>query len=257
MLNVIICEGTTDLVLLQYLLEKNYEWEYIKTSDYKKYTNKIIKINHIKKIKWFKKNDNFLCIIPAGGCSKICSALEYILDINSIQLSNFFQNIVILTDNDDIDTPRKFINNVQEKFGNYGISFQSNITNNDWNETTFKNTLNQSISINFLPLIIPFDENGAIETFLLNAIKNNSIKNDLEQVDKLVVEQCINFIENIDCKDKYLNKRRDITKAKFDTVFVVMTPADAFAERQNLLRNVPWHEYELIRDNFKKLSHLG
>ena len=202
MLSIVICEGTTDLVLLQYFLEKTYNWNYIKDSEYTQYNDLIVNIGDSKTTKWFKKNNNFLCIKSSGGCGKICSTLESILEINDIKTNNFFQNIVILTDNDDIDTPINFISELTNKFNKFNISFQSPLNNNDWNETTFINTLQESISINLLPLIIPFDEHGAIETFLLNAIKNNSIINDPKFVDKLVVDQCINFIDNIDCKNK-------------------------------------------------------
>lgn len=257
MLSLIICEGSTDLVLLQYILEEIHNWRYIECKRHNNYKDIIMNIGSDKNTKWFKKNDNFLCVQSAGGCTKICSTLDSILEINSIKTENFFENIVILTDNDDIDTPLKFINNLTSKFNEFNIFFNSTIINNDWNETTFINTFGDSTYIKFLPLIIPFDENGAIETFLLNAIKNNSIINDSETIDKLVVEQCVHFIDNIDCRNKYLLQRRDITKAKFDTVFVVMTPATAFTERQTLLRSIPWKEYESIQESFKKLSHLG
>lgn len=37
MKSVIICEGNTDLTLIQYFLEKAHNWEYIERSNYKKY----------------------------------------------------------------------------------------------------------------------------------------------------------------------------------------------------------------------------
>lgn len=257
MLSIIICEGTTDLVLLQYFLEKAFNWQYIKDSELRNYSKINIQVGTKQHYKWFKKNNDFLCIKASGGCSKLMNSLDSILEINSMELNNIFKNIVILTDNDEVDTSSTILNDITNKFNDFGIEFKSSIINNEWNETTFVNAIQESESINLLPLIIPFNENGAIETFLLNAIKNNSVSNDPNSVDKLVIDQCIDFIDNIDCKNKYLQHRREKTKAKFDTVFVVMTPATAFSERQSLLRNIPWEQYQSIQESFKKLSHLG
>lgn len=258
MISIIICEGVTDLVLLQYFLEKRYDWTYIKDKDFSRYSEIMPSLGSNKNTKWLRKGDNnFMCIKSAGGCGKICNVLNNILEINTTDFYHFFNNIAILTDNDDIDTPANFLSQITDTFNNFHISFQSDVLNNEWNETMIKNSMEESVSINLLPLIIPFDENGAIETFLLNSIKQHSNDNDPKLVDKLVVEQCINFINTIDCKDKYLKRRRDKTKAQFDTVFVVMTPADAFNNRRELLRNIPWEEYELVQQSFSKLSHLG
>ena len=257
MISIIICEGTTDLTLLQYFLEKTYRWNYIKNTDLKKIYNININLGKSSHTKWFKNKDNFLCIKASGGSTKIIGSLDSVLEINSISIDAIFQNIVIISDNDDENTLTHIINDLEDKFRNYDIQFQNKLDNNNWNETTFINATQDQIQISVLPLIIPFDETGAIETFLLNAIRSDSLENDPAQVDKNVVDQCIEFIDSIDCSNKYLTHRRDKIKAKFDTVFVVMTPATAFSERQQLLRNVPWEEYETIQENFKKLNHLG
>lgn len=106
-------------------------------------------------------------------------------------------------------------------------------------------------------MIIPFEETGAIETFLLDALCETSEKEDELKTDKIVVEQCRTFIDNINCNGKYLSHRREKTKAKFETVFVVMTPSDAFNQRQSILRAVPWENYETVQIGFKQLGHLS
>jgi hypothetical protein len=42
MKNIIICEGSTDLVLIQYYLEKTYAWKYIEEGNYKNYDDGLI-----------------------------------------------------------------------------------------------------------------------------------------------------------------------------------------------------------------------
>ena len=108
-----------------------------------------------------------------------------------------------------------------------------------------------------LLLVIPFEETGAMETFLLNAIAAD------DEYDKDIINQCnifivfINiFVDNVDGERKYLNKRRYITKAKFDVFFSVRTSAEQFNERRDIIKNVPWEKYTLIQDSFNKLGEL-
>ena len=106
------------------------------------------------------------------------------------------------------------------------------------------------IIFRILLLLIPFEETGALETFLLNAIgKDNSYDNN-------IIQKGNSFVDTIDPEKKYLNSRRYITKAKFDVYFSVRTAAEQFSERQNILKGVKWEEYELIQNSFKKLKEL-
>ena len=139
--------------------------------------------------------------------------------------------------------------------------FQNNIEHNSWNEATYSDSFQEKVQevsrVVFLPLIIPFEQTGAIETFLLDALCETSEKEDDLRVDKLVIEQCRSFIDNINCNGKYLAHRRERTKAKYNTVFVVMTPADAYNQRQSILRSVPWEKYETVQNGFKELCKLS
>ena len=101
-----------------------------------------------------------------------------------------------------------------------------------------------------LMLVIPFEETGAMETFLLNAIAEQ------DEYDKYIINQCNAFVDNVDNQRKYLNKRRYITKAKFDVYFSVRTSAEQFNERRNIIKNVAWEKYPLIQNSFDKLGEL-
>lgn len=124
------------------------------------------------------------------------------------------------------------------------------IDNDEW--IYVKGLNGRQIEINFriLLLIIPFEENGALETFLLKAISNN------DSYDKKIVDQSNDFVDIIDNEGRYLNKRRYKTKAKFDVYFSIRTPLEQFSERRNILRNISWEDYEEIQDSFKKLSEI-
>lgn len=258
MKSAIICEGTTDLTLIQYFLEKVYNWEFIKNSDCKKTDTKIINnFAEAQNSKWFKHtNGSLLCIISAGGVSKIPNMLEKVLELNKLGSIDKYKRIVIISDRDEVNLEQEIFKLIDAKFIEGNISLGKTSENNVWNKMTYIDDLQEDGVLCFLPLIIPFEDAGAIETFLLNALCEASEKDDPLKIDKHVIGECITFIDSLDCNDKYLRHRREKTKAKFDTSFAVMTPAEAFSQRQTLLRSVPWEQYETIQNGFKQLSKL-
>jgi len=259
MKSVIICEGNTDLLLIQYFLEKVYSWEYIEEKKRKEYDPGIInKIKAGGNVKWLKHPDgNILCILPAGGVTRIPEMLTKILDLNKLGTVKQFDRIAIITDRDEANTQQDFIVTLERKFTEFAVSFSSDIAHNEWNSASYINDIQDKGNIECLLLIILFEDTGAIETFLLDALSKKSEIDDALQIDKCVIEQCRQFVNTIDCKDKYLRRRREQTKAKFDTVFAVMSPMDAFSERRTLLRSIPWEQYESIQNGFRKLSKLS
>ena len=108
----------------------------------------------------------------------------------------------------------------------------------------------RKINIRILPLVIPFDTTGALETFLLEAIAEQ------DEYDKEIINKGGVFVDSIDPEQRYLKKRRYATKAKFDVYFSVRTPIDQFIERRNILKDVRWENYILIQHDFSKLSEL-
>lgn len=259
MKSVIICEGNTDVALIQYFLEKVYGWEHIPRINHASYEGvDVHKIDDTKKVEWFRHhNGNFLCMISAGGVSKIPSVLKKIVDLNHIGSINPFERIAIVSDRDEVETELQFLLQLSEVFMQYNVSFGGDLKHNYWNSTTYTNEFLDILSVEFIPLIIPFEETGAIEHFLLQALCDESQRCDPLTIDKQVIEQCISFIDRIDCQNKYLKHRREITKAKFNTVFNVMTPNEAFGQRRSLLRSVPWEKYEAIQNGFKQFSLLS
>lgn len=89
-----------------------------------------------------------------------------------------------------------------------------------------------------------------METFLLDAVGKSN------PYDAKIISDCNQFVDNVDNQKKYLNKRRYITKAKFDVYFSVRTAAEQFVERQNILKNIPWEDYTSIQKSFEKLAEL-
>lgn len=89
---------------------------------------------------------------------------------------------------------------------------------NDWKAVTFIDSISQSFKVNFLFLVIPPDNYGALETFILNAIA------DKNEYDKVIIEKGNHFIQTIDPKQKYISKRRDFEKSKYNVYLSIRMP---------------------------------
>ena len=100
--------------------------------------------------------------------------------------------------------------------------------NDCWIQCEMRSQIGRTVKFDILLLIIPFEQTGAMETFLLDAIGED------DSYDKSIIEKCIAFVEDVDSQKKYLASRRYITKAKFDTYFSIRTPAEQFVERHNI-----------------------
>ena len=113
-----------------------------------------------------------------------------------------------------------------------------------------KNGHGKEIAVEILLLIVPFEQTGAMETFLLNAVAGE------DEYDKEIINRGNTFVDSVDPEKRYLTKRRYITKAKFDVYFSVRTAAEQFVERQNILKDIPWDQYLLVQETFKKFADL-
>ncbi|MGL5153036.1 MAG: DUF3226 domain-containing protein [Clostridium sp.] len=243
MKNIILCEGGTDLALIQYFMEKANNWEY---KDTKK------EITYFKDVRNLKKNGNTLTVASAGGCSKIAKCFEGVIEknVNSSLKDELFDNIIIISDRDEVNTIDDFEKAIIDCLRINGIDITVDIINDEWIDLKAINGKQEEIKFRVLLLIIPFEETGAIETFLLNAIAEG------DEYDKYIISKGNKFVDTVDKEGRYLRKRRHKTKAKFDVYFSIRTSVEQFTERKNILKNIPWEDYKKIQESFKKLSDI-
>lgn len=244
--SLILCEGKTDCILLQYFLEKVYLWEYKRRGS--------VRITRDCWSNCFVKGEHTLTIAETKGCSRLVEGLMYAIASNEStapgSTNTFFDKIVIFTDNDEVCTSKNMIDEILTEISKTSVKFQSRLKNGVWNKGTL-NGVDGTKKFELLMMFIPFDENGALETYLLDCIGKN------DAYDKKIIDKGNAFIDVIDPIQKYLNHRRLKTKAKFDVYFSVRTSADQYSERQNILKSVAWENYTVIREDFKLFADLG
>lgn len=245
MSSAIITEGPTDYTFIQYYMRKVCAWDDYQESTLRKADKQI-------KAREFKRNSDVLTIISSGGCTRIAERVNLLLkkNSNSSNSDEAFSKIVVISDNDDEFAGGKIEVAIEQTVKKYAMGGPVKIENRKWLTFQMHNSIFEEISVEILLLLIPFDENGAIETFLLDAIAEK------DEYDKQIIKKGNEFVETVDSEEKYLKHRRDKTKAKMDVYFSVRTPAEHFSERQNILKNIEWEKYEKIQKCFSELGRL-
>lgn len=248
MKSIIICEGETDFVFLQHFMKKVNGWNDLSNSNVRPNPSFISRINNSFS-RDFVRNTDMLTIITCGGCGNIKTVFEEVIRKNQNEIfdEERYSKIVILTDNDDEGVEAKIVSELNAASGN-----SAQIKNNTWTDLTFTDATQNQFNSELLLLIIPFDENGALETFLLCSIAK------ADSYDAEIIRKANDFVDNADPQLKYLNHRGFVTKAKLYAYFAIrIEPSvNQFRQRQDILKSVPWEQYENIRDCFKELRNL-
>jgi hypothetical protein len=235
--NSIICEGTTDMLLIGYVLQEKYEWKFVKhkTND-----------KGLIEYKDFSKGEKLLRLYVADSITKMVDKFKIIKEINEgMQDDLCFDKVIILIDNDDKDSNKKFI----DKFNKHNGCYLEKV--NDWFKVDYVNGNGEDNSINLNVVSIPQEEVGAMETFLLKILSEN------DEIDKKIIEDCYLFIDKIkSSQNKYLKKRGKIIKARFNTYFSIRLPGESYNEFTKIFKDIKWEDYKQIDKVFKCIEEL-
>lgn len=261
---VILCEGESDSILISYYLYKKKNWLSVKQASV---DSKILKDlptisngSPNEKGSWYINSTRsaFLYIWAIGG-NEFDASLNIILDYNRKSQENLFTEIGIITDHDDKHSEEKIIASIMSVCLANNIVLSVPFSCNTWvpsDEVTYPLNPNKQI-LSFFASVMPEKEDGTLETFLLNCLSSQ------DKHDKKVVDQCISFINQIDCSYtddhgtnciKYLKRRGDRLKAKFSVFFSVVNPRKVFCTGSAMLLSVPWETYDSFNAYFGVLA---
>ncbi len=235
-MNLIVCEGKTDAIFLSYYLAKKFGWHFDKNESKKK----ILKYNDDQEYNVYRKDEKYLTIWSIGGCSNFSNAISHINDfLISSGEREALEKIIYMIDRDQSDS----IDNLMTDFKK---SPHPNI-NTDITEFKYMNGFGIENTAKAVVLIIPDNNNGALETIFLNALSSKTDNT------KIIVEQTHSFIDDFDkfALTEYLTKNRDKLKAKFSTALNVMYPEKTFHKIDDLIMSIEWHECVEINELFK------
>lgn len=242
---IVLCEGETDQIILECLFsaEYGYKSNKEKTEERKKDGDKSC---------YYKNSKHELCLDVVGG-HEFSNRINDILSDNKINADVFYDCIVIITDHDSGDELEIVLDRIKKVMEENEININGDMKYNEWMKMEQNIDFEESRSIEFIFIPLPLDEDGALETFLMNCLKSEN--------EYLVVES-ENFVKklinnHVEFSDKYLKRRRDKIKAPLAVFLGVTMPEKSFLKEKDLFKAVPWENYISKSDSFKKLEKLS
>ena len=127
-----------------------------------------------------------------------------------------------------------------------------NIKNNTIN--CYNYTVEDKVyTFEIFPIIIPFEEEGALETVLINGIR------EMGEQEEYIVNKALEYVNNfIDSNriSNYLNHERLKLKAKFSSIISIINPEHSTKKLNDILIDYPWEKNEEIKKHFKLLDKI-
>ena len=124
------------------------------------------------------------------------------------------------------------------------------MTNNSWVEGSYLDAYNLVRTVSVLLVVIPKEEQGALETVLLEAISEDAY-------DRNIVEAAGRFTEEMRIEaGRYITSDRLRMKAHLGVTWAVQYPEKVFSLIDEQIRSVRWEESEILAGCFSKLVQI-
>lgn len=248
MRSVILCEGTDDLWFIAYYLHKTDRWNTSGAKNKWK-SNRISTEYEGQKVEYMclPEARHLLAIKSTDGQANLESSVEKILELNEKLSSDWVDNIIIFRDCDDRDNDA-LLHEMESWFPN-GIVLKNNEVSTY--DVSALLTEEYDFKLHVLPLVIPFDEAGAIETLLVQAISDSGADG------RYVAERAKKYIDEAKANvSGYLKAQRMVTKAKYAAAMAVVDPTHTRDDFEHLMMSTPWEKSASIRHHMTEAARL-
>ncbi|MSU00132.1 DUF3226 domain-containing protein [Tissierella pigra] len=250
MKSLILCEGFDDMYILGYYLHKTDEWN-------RKNDIKISQLYDFPKVHFrnqgievYERGDEILAIWCVGGKDSFEESFKFLKRINENHPEEGFEKMFILTDRDDLEI-KECLKVIEYQMQKCGLIIKD-LENNHCNRLEYE-VENEIYKLDIMPVIIPFDQTGALENVLIEAIRCTC------EEDKLIVEKAEEYVDKLaesDIIDSYLKNPRQVLKSKFSSVISITNPDRSTALFNSLLMTHPWEEKQEIVKHFKIFNEV-
>jgi len=248
MRSLILCEAHDEVYFLGYYLYKTEGWLYCKSEELSvnydlpksKAKNQIIEV--------YQKENNLVAIWGVGGKDSFTKSFEFIERVNHRNPESGIEQVFIFLDRDESEI-EECLKAMENEMKDSGLSV-ADLKNNQCNVFPFE-IEDEIYQLNVIPVIIPFDEKGALENVLLSAIASE------DEEGKFIVHTAKAYIDDFlksGKQVKYLQKKRLETKAEFSAAISITNPDRSTVEYNTLLMSHPWEEKEVIKRHFRILN---
>lgn len=252
MRSVIVCEGRDDLWFISYYLHKALKWNECDASLWCKSYNLSAKSG--QKVFYMTSPDekHQVSIFSSGGQNRLdCLPKEW-LTLNEKNPSSAIDAIIIFRDCDD-RSPDELAHSMNNWFADCTTWLPSHFVLNNNEPVLLRNEIDEvDVSTTILPVIIPFDEAGAIETLLLQAIEDSSDDG------KRIAQSSREYIRQFEDAplSQYLNKQRLRTKAKYSAAVAITNPDHSTGTFMDFMLATPWEQSASIKTHMEKVVQL-
>lgn len=236
--SIILCEGETDQALVGCYLEKVAGWTF--TRD--------IKDNPFPKesINWYTDKARHIFGIWQVGGNNFSIALKSLFEREKLEHS--IDSVVIITDHDDKGAEQERVTTLQSVIATVldDQIIEVTVTTNAWSIISFRDAFGAT-KVQFLYLLVPVEEYGALETFMMNALSEQSEEKEH------VIEESKAFVNEFQ-SDVYLKQRRDRIKAELGVSLSIFSPDRIFTTMKELIDSVHWEKFEESHRQFDELN---
>jgi len=252
--SIILCEGLDDVFILGYYLHKSIpepKWVYKPNEKISSNFVLPIKDKRSQTAEVYVRGNDKTVIMNVRGKDSFTEPLSEIIKINNHFPLERFEKVYIIRDK-DTDSIQDVIEGLQSFLNAKGWNI--NLSNNTICSGSYTSTKDEEqYTIQVVPIIIPFDKDGAVETILADAIELDG------EEEKLIVQRAkeyIGLLVESGKITKYLNKERLKVKAVFSAIISATNPDRSTALINSLFMTHEWEKKKPIKDSFQLLEKL-
>ena len=252
MRSIIVCEGSDDLWFLGYYLNKKLNWDICSSktwcSLYALSTKKKQEVQYLSSPDYA----NQVAIFSTGGQDRMKPLIKEWLTLVQSQPSSPIDAIVFFRDCDN-RLPDTLAQDMESWFSDFASWLPASFSLKNNEVSVLQNEIDEiAVTLSLLPVIIPFEENGAIETLLLKAIEDSSKEG------AYIAQSARNYVDHAidNVLPLYLNKQRLVTKAKYSAAIAITNPDHSTKLFQQLMESTPWEQSASIKTHMEKVVQL-
>lgn len=246
MRSILLCEGPDDLWFSAYYLNKVAGWDDCKPINKYWPYYQVSPLNKKQKVQYYCKDSDSVAIWCVAGKDSFAHAISTILEkfVSDFPASPV-DSIVILRDRDS-DGEQCILQNFASFFGN-----KVDLINK---ETSIYNDFFDGIEINvkITPVIIPFEDCGAIESLLMDSVREANTEGSI------IVNEACKYIDSLlkhpDVGHLYLKHTREVVKAKYAATIAATNPGHSTSLFQDMVMSCPWETSASVKKHFDVIA---
>ncbi len=250
MINIILCEGFDEVYLLGYYLYKTAGWKYTKDGKLSVLFDVPKLESRNQKIEIYERNDDRTAIWSIGGKDSLEIPFHFISKVNKHHPSHGIKQVFILMDRDRMEI-QDCLNQLEIVMRKMNLPIDD-LKNNQSNILNYE-IENEVYQLHIIPVVIPFDQEGAIETILMSSIAS---KND---ECRFIVDHAKQYVSSCRVSGKvsnYLKSNREQLKAEFSSVISITNPDRSTVLFNDLLMSTEWEMSKEIQEHFQVFCDL-